>query len=65
MPATETQDCDPQHTRGGEFQPPNWGPDGLPEKDQVFLLLVVPKEMYQLVKLLICLTYLQQKKESF
>ena len=36
----------------------------LPEEDQVFLLLMISKKMYQLVKFLICLTYLQSKKEN-
>lgn len=31
----------------------------LPEEDQVLLLLMVPKEMDQLIEFLICLTYLQ------
>lgn len=34
-------------------------PEGLPEEDQVFFLLMISKKMYQLVKFLICLTYLQ------
>ena len=39
-------------------------PEGLPEEDQVFLLLVISKKMDQLIKLLVCLTHLQNKKEN-
>lgn len=36
----------------------------LPEEDQVFFLFMILEKMYQLVKFLICLTYLQSKKEN-
>lgn len=39
-------------------------PEGLPEEDHVLFLLMISKKMYQLVKFLICLTYLQSKKEN-
>ena len=39
-------------------------PEGLPEEDQMFLLLMISKKMYQLIKFLICLTDLQNKKEN-
>lgn len=35
---------------------------GVPEEDQVFLLLMIAKKMDQLIKFLICLAYLQKKK---
>lgn len=40
-------------------------PEALPEEDQVLFLLMISKEMYQLIKFLIGLTYLQSKKETF
>lgn len=38
---------------------------GLPEEDQVLLLLTAPKEMDQLVEFLICLTYLHGGRASY
>lgn len=40
-------------------------PETLPEEDQVLFLLMISKEMYQLIKFLIGLTHLQSKKETF
>lgn len=40
-------------------------PEALPEEDKMLFLLMTAKKMYQLVKFLISLTYLQNRKENF
>lgn len=49
---------------GREPLAPPQSPEALPEEDQVLFLLMIAKEMDQLIKLLICLTHLQRKRKT-